>query len=119
MSLRNQVFAQAKLLAGELDERHTALLEVLCGAAAASLETRLRENVTVEDCAEEFVSAASLHALSDLQDADDAAVVEEFRAGDLTVKKGSRQTAASDSLRRQAENMMRPYLKDGFCFAGV
>ena len=119
MSLKNQVFAQARLLAGELDARQSVLLEVLCGAASDSLEARLREELVPEDCAAEFVAAASLHAVADFRDAADTGDVAEFRAGDLTVKKGSRAAAVSENLRRQAEHVMQPYLRDGFCFAGV
>ena len=117
MSLKYQVLEQAKLLAGELDSRDAALLEVLCGAASDFLEARLKEDVKHEACAAEFVAAASLHALADLRDAEDA--VAEFRAGDLTVKKGGTGNGASRSFRQQAEKLMAPYLKDGFCFAGV
>jgi len=118
MSLKSQILQQAKLLTGEMDDRKAALLEVLCGAASDSLEARLKENVHPEDCAAEFVAAASLHALCDLRDADDSAV-EEFKAGDLTVKKGSTENGASQRLRQMADRMMAPYVKDGFCFSGV
>lgn len=43
MTLTEQVFAQAALLAGELDGRQTNLLRLLCGASASSLAARLRE----------------------------------------------------------------------------
>ena len=43
---------------------------------------------------------------------------EEFRAGDLTVKQGSREQRQKD-LRWQAEQLMLPYLRDNFLFAGV
>ena len=119
MSLKHLIVAQAKLMTGELDARKAVLLEVLCGTASDFLEARLKEGLCPEDCAEAFVAAASLHAVSDFYDADDSAAVEEFKAGDLTVKKGSPVKGASGGLRQQAENVMRPYLKDGFCFSGV
>ena len=119
MSLKNQILEQAKLLAGDLDGRKTALLEALCSAASDSLQARLRDSVAPEDCAAEFISAASLYALSDLWDADESSTVEEFRAGDLTVKKGSTEKGASRGLRQQADRVIMPYLKDGFCFSGV
>ena len=50
MTLTEQVFAQAALLAGELDGRQTNLLRLLCGASASSLTARLREGLTPEDC---------------------------------------------------------------------
>ena len=114
MTLTEQVFAQAALLAGELDGRQTNLLRLLCGASASSLTARLREGLTPEDCKADFIAAASLLALAQLNG------VEEFKAGDLTVKQGSKnRDAASQCLQRQAELMIAPYLKDGFSFRGV
>ena len=119
MTLTEQVFAQAALLAGELDGRQTNLLRLLCGASASSLAARLREGLTPEDCKADFIAAASLLALAQLNGVDDAQV-EEFKAGDLTVKQGSKnRDAASQCLQRQAELMIAPYLKDGFSFRGV
>ena len=117
MTLTEQVFAQAALLAGELDGRQTNLL---CGASASSLTARLREGLTPEDCKADFIAAASLLALAQLNGVDDDTQVEEFKAGDLTVKQGSKnRDAASQCLQRQAELMIAPYLKDGFSFRGV
>lgn len=119
MTLKDQVFAQAVLLAGDLDARQTELLNALCTASTASLTARLKEGLSPEDCRAEFVAAASLFALSALNEADSTAQVEEFKAGDLTVKQGSRKDAASRCLQDQAEQMMRPFLKDTFSFLGV
>ena len=81
---------------------------------------RLREGLTPEDCKADFIAAASLLALAQLNGVDDDAQVEEFKAGDLTVKQGSKnRDAASQCLQRQAELMIAPYLKDGFSFRGV
>ena len=120
MMLKDQVFAQALLLAGQLDERQSQLLQVLCGAAVSSLESRLRDGITAEDCKADFVAAASLYALASLGGVEETVQVEEFQAGDLTVRQ-SRQgrDAASNCLRRQAEMMIQPYLKDRFAFLGV
>ena len=120
MSLSEQVYAQALLLAGDLDERQSQLLQVLCSAAASSLESRLRDGITAEDCKADFIAAASLYALASLGDAAETVQVEEFRAGDLTVRQSSdRRDAASNCLQRQADMMMLPYLKDRFSFLGV
>lgn len=120
MMLENLVFAQAALLAGELDGHHQALLRVLCQGAVAVLGSRLREGLTPEDCKADFVAAASLYALSSLNSAEDTGKVEEFKAGDLTVKQGAASLdAASRCLERQAEQIIRPYLKDSFSFQGV
>ena len=116
MSLKNQVIAQAKLLAGELDVRDAALLEVLCSAASDSLAARLREAMQPEDCEGAFVTAASLYALCNLQDAEKSASLEEFKAGDLTVKHSKPEV---QNLRKQADQVIAPFLKDSFRFSGV
>ena len=118
MTLKDQVFAQAALLAGELDGQQTDLLQVLCAASAASLTARLREGITPEDCKADFIAAASLFALASLNEVGGMENVEEFKAGDLTVKRGGKD-AASRCLHNQAELMIAPYLKDRFSFQGV
>ena len=120
MMLAEQVFVQAQILAGELDERKTQLLQVLCTGATSSLTSRLREGITPEDCKADFIAAASLYALAALNDADAQTQVEEFQAGDLTVRQsGTLRDAASRCLQRQADMMILPYLKDCFSFQGV
>ena len=120
MTLKEQVFAQAVLLTGELDGRQTELLKLLCAASAASLSARLRDGLTPEDCKADFIAAASLLALANLNGADSAAQVEEFKAGDLTVKQGAQnRDAASRCLQHQAPLMIAPYLRDGVTFRGV
>lgn len=112
------VFAQAALLAGQLDERETELLKVLCQGAVSSLTVRLRDGMTVEDCKADFVAAASLYALAALNEAGSGTAVEEFRAGDLTVKR-SGMDVSSRCLQKQAELIIQPFLKDRFAFMGV
>ena len=120
MMLQAQVFAQAAILAGELDQRQTELLRVLCAVTTSSLAARLREGLTAEDCKADFVAAASLFALAALSSAGESATVQEFKAGDLTVKQGSTgKDAASRCLLRQAEMILSPFLKDRFVFQGV
>ena len=120
MTVSQQVYAQALLLAGQLDDRQSQLLQVLCTAAASSLESRLRDGITPEDCKADFIAAASLYALASLGDVEDTVQVEEFKAGDLSVRQSSeRRDAASNCLQRQAEMMILPYLKDRFSFVGV
>ena len=120
MTLKEQVFAQAALLAGQMDTQQTALLDALCTSATVSLSARLRDGLTPEDCKADFVAAASLFALAAMNDADEKLSVEEFKAGDLTVKQNaSSRDAASRCLHHQAELMIMPYLKDRFSFTGV
>ena len=118
MTLTEQIYAQALLLAGELEEKQTQLLKVLCQGAHNALAGRLREGLAPEDCKADFVAAASLFALAALNEAGQAGTLEEFRAGDLTVKRSGMDTS-SRCLQRQAELIIQPFLKDGFVFLGV
>ena len=120
MMLSEQVYAQALLLAGELEQRQSQLLQILCTAATSSLEARLRDGITAEDCKADFIAAASLYALATLDGIAETVAVEEFQAGDLTIRQSSdRKAAASNCLQRQADMMILPYLKDRFAFLGV
>ena len=118
MSLKQQVYTQAVLLAGELTEHQMTMLDALCTAGTAALTARLRDGLTPADCRADFVAAASLMALAALDELDEDRNVEQITAGDLTIRKGSR-AAAINCLRTQAELMMAPYMRDGFLFQGV
>jgi len=118
MSLKEQVFAQAALLAGQLEQSQSELLRALCAAATASLTARLKEGLRPEDCKADFIAAASLYALASLNAVKDTGNLEQISAGDLTIRKGSAD-AASNCLRNQADLMIAPYLKDRFSFLGV
>ena len=50
MTLKEQVYAQAALLAGQLETQQADMLNVLCTAATASLTARLKEGLRPEDC---------------------------------------------------------------------
>lgn len=119
MKLKDQVYAQALLLAGELEDNEGEILSALCTAATASLSARLREGLHPEDCRADFVAAASLFALAELNAVKDGAAMEQITAGDLTVRKSASADPASKVLRNQAQLVIAPYLKDSFCFRGV
>ena len=118
--MKELVFAQALRLTGELEEKERELLRLLCAAASSSLELRLKEGFTPQDCARDFIAAASLYAVAALEEAREEAGVEEFKAGDLYVKTGStKREGAARALFHQAELLAKPYLADRFSFAGV
>lgn len=118
MMLTEQVFAQAQVLAGELDERQYYLLRTLCYGTASALAARLREGLTPEDCKADFLAAASLFALASLSSVTDAEQLEQVDIGDMALRRRSGD-AASNCLRNQAELIIAPYLRDGFAFVGV
>ncbi len=119
MTLKEQVYAQAMLLAGQLENEQTEMLSVLCTVSTASLTARLKDGLQPEDCKADFIAAASLFALAALNGVKDINALAQISAGDLTIKRGESSDAASNVLRNQAELMIAPYLKDNFSFVGV
>lgn len=118
MTLIDEVYAQARVLDPRVKGENQAVLEALCRSATASLRARLRDDLTVEDCKADFVTAASLLALSAMPQTSDPEQLEMITAGDLTLRlKNQEQSLAS--LRSQAEQLIAPYLKDPFVFVGV
>ena len=111
-----QVYAQARLLSGDLEQEQDRLLELLCSSAATTLSARLRDGLSPEDCKADFIAGASLYALAALSECSTEA--EQVKLGDVTVKKPGKNTAAN-CLRNQADLIMAPYLKDRFSFVGV
>ncbi len=118
MTLRDQVMAQALLLAGELTEHQIQVLGALCTASTATLRARLREGLNAEDCKADFIAAASLMALATLSSVREDQQAEQISVGDFSIRT-SGSDAASNCLRAQAELLIAPYLKDRFSFRGV
>ena len=114
--MTDQVYTRALVMVGEPDERQQEMLRILCEAGAASLAARLVDGLTPEDCQEEFVTAAAMLAAAGMAGFEEAA---EFKAGDLTVKMKDRKEGTAAELRFQADQLMGPYLKARFLFAGV
>ncbi len=117
MTLTEQVYAQAVLMAGSEVEVQEALLQVFCQSATNSLTAQLREGLTPEDCKADFVAAASLYALAALAEVDELSDFSHIQVGDVTMKRGG--GAATACLRNQARLMMTPYLADDFVFRGI
>ena len=120
MSLIEQIQAQALLLAGDLTDQQVQILSALCYGAASSLEKRLRDGLTPDDCKADFIAAASLLALAAMNSVTGEESAEQISVGDFSVRTTKNQNdAASNCLRAQAELMIAPYLKDRFTFLGV
>ena len=120
MSLKEQVLTHALLLAGDVTQQQSQMLDTLCGAVVSSLQARLRDGLTPDDCKADFIVAASLMALSALAGVSADASPEQITAGDFTIKRnGAGHDAAANCLRNQAQMMISPYLKDNFSFRGI
>ena len=103
-------------------EEEAGLLEALCTAAEAETAGRLREDVRQEDCGSAFLCAAALLAAAGLLPCRESAGVEQFSAGDVSLRLGGSEELCqvSAALRRQAAAVMAPYWQDdGFAFLGV
>ena len=118
MTLTQQVYTQALLLAGDLEPRQEELLKLLCASVVSSLSGRLRESIRPEDCLTDFIASASLYALAAISVQTDMGQMQRITAGDVTLQR-SGTDAAANCLRYQAELMIAPYLKDNFSFRGV
>ena len=105
-------------MAQDLQEGKDALLEALCQSAEVSLRNRLRDGLMPEDCQTEFVTAAGMYALAAMSTVSDFGELEQFTAGDLTLRRGNHDAAVS-CLRTQADMLMVPYLKPAAVFMGV
>lgn len=117
MKLTQRIFAQALMLAGVLEPEKEALLRLLCTAASADMQNRLRQGMRPEGCEEAFVAAASLYALASLSQTDEASNCAAFTVGDVTVRPGDGNAARC--LKEQAERIIAPYSADRFTFLGV
>ena len=93
-----------------------AALKALCAAAQTALLTRLRRDVTAEDCGACFTCAAAMLAAANYREACGACGVEAFRVGEVSVTPGKAGTAA---LRQAAERLMAPFLAGGLSCRGA
>ena len=118
MTLVEQVYTHARLMAQELAEENQPMLEAVCAASVNELKQRLRDNIGPEDCLTDFVTAAAMLALSSMSGLGSMAQLEQVSAGDFTVRRTDGENIAV-CLRQQAEMLMRPYVKAPFLFAGV
>lgn len=102
-------------------EAEQPLLTALCAAAETELTRRLREGLSQEDCGSAFPCAASLLAAAGILPCRIGGDVEQFSAGDVSLRTGgSRVCETAAAMRRQAASMMADYWEDGtFAFWGV
>lgn len=118
MTLTDQIFAQALLMAGPVEPEEQELLSSLCDLAQRQLRARLRQGITPEDCRADFAAAAGLYALAEFDEIRRQREPEFMTLGDVTMRK-STQDAAVNCLRMQAEMIISSFLRDRFAFAGV
>lgn len=103
------------------EEEERPLLEALCTAAETASAGRLREGLTPESCGPAYLCATAMIAAAGLTACRDDGGVEQFTAGEVTVRTGGGGGCeAGAALRRQAAGLMAEYWRDdGFAFVGV
>lgn len=102
-------------------EQEKPMLEALCTAAEAMAAQRLKEGLTPADCGCTYLCAAAMLAAAGLLPCRESGGVEQFTAGDVTIRTGGGDGCAEGAaLRRQAACLMAGYWEDdGFAFVGV
>ena len=103
-------------------EEDNALLEALCYAAETAWMSRLKREITAEDCGEAFLCAVAFTAAADYMVSRGGDDVASFTAGEISIKKreSSNGEAQATALRKTAERLMAPYsVTESFAFKGV
>lgn len=94
-----------------------SVLELLCKTACSRLDGLLKEELTAEDCGEDYVLAAAWLVTDWLEDMGAGAGITALSAGDLTVR---RESSGGERGKNRAMELMAPYVKaEGFVFRGV
>lgn len=95
------------------------LLNTLCAAACRTLDRRLRDGLTAEDCQGAYPLAAAWLVMDWLRTGRGLEGVTALSAGDISIRRdGGASNGAG--LAQRALELMAPYLKDeGFVFRGV
>ena len=94
------------------------VLRTLCESACRSLDGRLKDGLTAEDCGGAYPLAAAWLALEWLRGSQGMDGVTYLSAGDLTVRREGDE--GDEALPRRAREIMSPFLRDdGFVFRGV
>ncbi|MDE7260465.1 MAG: hypothetical protein K2N78_00125 [Oscillospiraceae bacterium] len=118
------MFEQIPLLAAAITtptEAERPLLAALCTAAIDEVTRKLRPGLTAADCGDAFLCAAAMTAAAGLMSCRSSGDVEQFSAGDVSLRSGSGgDSCKAASMLRHAAEMMESYWADGsFAFTEV
>ena len=101
-------------------EAEQSLLDTLCAAAELELSAHLRDGITADDCGSIFILAAALTAAAEMMLLRSVNGVEQFTAGEVSIRAGKSDGGNAAALRRQAAALLSPFCEDGsFAFMGV
>ena len=100
-------------------DQERPLLESLCACAETQIARRLSSGITPADCADAFTCAAALTAAGGLLACRGGGDVEQFTAGEVSLRL-SESGGGAAALQRQAQALMAPYCRDdAFAFREV
>ena len=117
--MHEKILSLAEAIVSPSDQERP-LLDSLCSCAEAQIAGRLSDGVTPEDCADAFTCAAALSAAAGLLSCRGAGNIEQFTAGEVSMRFSAPSGGAASSLQQQADALMAPYWRDdSFAFLGV
>ena len=96
------------------------MLRTLCATACRTLDRRLRDGLTAEDCDGAYPLAVAWFVMVWLRGSRGLEGITSLTAGDISVRREAGGGDGNDTLTRKALELMAPYLKSGgFVFRGV
>lgn len=95
-------------------------LRTLCAGACRTLDRRLKDGLTAEDCGGDYPLAAAWLVMDWQRGSQGLEGITSLSAGDITVRREAGSGDGERKLARRAMELMAPYLRDeGFVFQGV
>lgn len=96
------------------------MLRTLCAAACRTLDRRLKDGLTAEDCDGVYPLAAAWMAMDWLRGSRGMEGITSLTAGNISVRREAGSGGDGGNLTQRALELMGPYLRsDGFVFRGV
>lgn len=95
------------------------LLRTLCATACRTLDRRLRDGLTAEDCDGAYPLAAAWLVMDWVRGSRGLEGITSLTAGDISVRREGPE-GSGGRLSQKALELMRPFLREeGFVFRGV
>lgn len=115
--MTQQVLKLAQALGGAGQDEE--LLHTLCAAACRTLDRRLRDGLTAEDCDGAYPLAAAWLVMDWVRGSRGLEGITSLTAGDISVRREGPE-GSGGRLSQKALELMRPFLREeGFVFRGV
>ncbi len=115
--MTEQVLELVQALGGAGQEEE--LLRTLCATACRTLDRRLRDGLTAEDCDGAYPLAAAWLVMDWVRGSRGLEGITSLTAGDISVRREGPE-GSGGRLSQKALELMRPFLREeGFVFRGV